>query len=178
MEAIRDQYQQIIAQMTGLPVGFLRQAWKGDYSPKKHFFQCGKNGTFECRWVHDVTLMEKMTMAYLLWHSVPDGLKQEFWKAMFASYLQTPEFAEAPMPFRVWLFLKRFPIPPYDLQSILSETGIPLKRRDALTARDIWDTLSRVSSTSAHLDRVLSTSTSCDDRNSDVCANGTTIIHM
>ena len=148
MEDIRDQYQQIVARTTGLPAAFLRQAWKGDYSPKNHFFRYD-NGILECCWVHDVTLMEKMTVAYLLWHSVPDGLTQEFWKAMFTSYLQTPEFAEAPMPFRVWLFLKRFPIPPYDLQSILSETGIPpasLKARGAPTAQDIWNTLSQSSS--------------------------------
>ena len=153
----------MVAGIAGLPVDFLRQIWKGDYSPKIHFFQCGENEIFECRWVHDVTLMEKLTMAYLFWHSVPDGLKQEFWKTMFTSYLQTPEFAEAPMPFRVWLFFKRFPIPPYDLRSILCEMGIPLaslKRRDAPTARDIGNTLSRASSNqytpgSGPLDRYL-----------------------
>lgn len=152
MNSLREQRQSTIAQIAGLPVDFLRQVWKGDYSPKDHFFEIKDNGVLECRWVHDEILMEKITMAYLFWHSIPDGSKSEFWKTMMLLYLQNPEFADASISFRVWLFFKRFPIPWYNLQTILQETGIRAtdlwegprswQIRDSVTARNICDTLS------------------------------------
>ena len=124
MEQIREQYKLTVAQHVGLPVEFLQQHWFGDYSPEKHFFKYDQDGVFECRWIHDIDLLEKLTTGYIFWHSIPNGLKAQFWKSMFALYLHTPEFSNAPMPFRVWLFFKRFPIPPYNLLSILSEMGL------------------------------------------------------
>ena len=124
MDIIREQYKQLVSEQIGLPVSFLRLSWKGNYSPETHFFEV-KGGHLESKWVYEPELLEKIMSGYLFWFMVSDSLKPVFWKIIFEHYLRTPDFAKAPMSFRVWIFLKRFPIPPYNLQTILRETGIP-----------------------------------------------------
>lgn len=120
MDLIRLQCKQLseqtAASIFGLPVEFLRRAWHGPYNPQHHLFEQRQS-----RWLLDAPLWEKMTESYLLWHAIPNSMRHTFWQTVFRLILECPEFKTAPLTFRVWLFFKRFPVPPYTLLHIIHE---------------------------------------------------------
>lgn len=121
-QACRDVHRHTACALIGLPRPFLEQTWGDEYNPKDHLFKRTGN-RWEASWVLDDVFMERLTRAYLVWHRVPDSVEPDFWQTLFEMYLRCCEFQTARVRFRVWLFFKRFPVPPYDLRAILGVIG-------------------------------------------------------
>lgn len=109
MEEIRLRYEALIAKKTGLPVDFLQRVWAGRYSPETHLFYRNKSGGIEAKWANELDMWKKITEAYLFWFTVPDTMQHLFWDVIYKLQLQTPDFDDADMGFKIWLLEKSNP---------------------------------------------------------------------
>ncbi len=102
-------YEALIAKKTGLPLDFLQRAWAGQYSPETHLFYRNKQGSMEANWANVLEMWKKITEGYLFWFTVPEGMQHLFWETIYKLQLQTPDYKDADIGFKLWLADKGSP---------------------------------------------------------------------
>jgi hypothetical protein len=95
--------EQVCANDLQIDVQFLRKKWTYPYNPKLHLFQINPNtNEFECKWVLDPQLWEKLLKCYCNWFLISE---KTFMYDLISLFSQTTEFWDNENTnFRTWFF--------------------------------------------------------------------------